>query len=156
METVWEAKVFSTGIILFLIVSVIVTLYCIYFLIKSRSTPEWGVGKIVCIVLIAVLALINLQSIIDRYTELQYAHRNSTTVEGEVENFQYGINGADSFSVNGVDFSIPVMESSIGYDIPKREKNSVIEAEGQYVNITYYSKYGVNIIIKIDTSRSLD
>ena len=151
METVWEAKVFSTGIILFLIVSVIVTLYCIYFLIKSRSTPEWGVGKIVCIVLIAVLALINLQSIIDRYTELQYAHRNSTTVEGEVENFQYGINGADSFSVNGVDFSIPVMESSIGYDIPKREKNSVIEAEGQYVNITYYSKYGVNIIIKIET-----
>ena len=86
METVWEAKVFSTGIILFLIVSVIVTLYCIYFLIKSRSTPEWGVGKIVCIALIAVLALINLQSIIDRYTELQYAHRNSTTVEGEVEN----------------------------------------------------------------------
>ena len=156
METVWEAKVFSTGIILFLIVSVIVTLYCICFLIKSRSTPKWGVGKIVCIVLIAVLALINLQSIIDRYTELQYAHRNSTTVEGEVENFQYGINGADSFSVNGVDFSIPVMESSIGYDIPKREKNSVIEAEGQYVNITYYSKYGVNIIIKIDTSRSLD
>lgn len=156
METVWEAKVFSTGIILFLIVSVIVTLYCIYFLIKSRSTSEWGVGKIVCIVLIAVLALINLQSIIDRYTELQYAHRNSTTVEGEVENFQYGINGVDSFSVNGVDFSIPVMESSIGYDIPKREKNSVIEAEGQYVNITYYSKYGVNIIIKIDTSRSLD
>ena len=151
METVWEAKVFSTGIILFLIVSVIVTLYCIYFLIKSRSTPEWGVGKIVCIVLIAVLAFINLQSIIDRYTELQYAHRNSTTVEGEVENFQYGINGADSFSVNGVDFSIPVMESSIGYDIPKREKNSVIEAEGQYVNITYYSKYGVNIIIKIET-----
>lgn len=151
METVWEAKVFSTGIILFLIVSVIVTLYCIYFLIKSRSTPEWGVGKIVCIVLIAVLALINLQSIIDRYTELQYAHRNSTTVEGEVENFQYDLNGADSFSVNGVDFSIPVMESSIGYDIPKREKNSVIEAEGQYVNITYYSKYGVNIIIKIET-----
>ena len=151
METVWEAKVFSTGIILFLIVSVIVTLYCIYFLIKSRSTPEWGVGKIVCIVLIAVLALINLQSIIDRYTELQYAHRNSTTVEGSVENFQYDLNGADSFSVNGVDFSIPVMESSIGYDIPKREKNSVIEAEGQYVNITYYSKYGVNIIIKIET-----
>lgn len=151
METVWEAKVFSTGIILFLIVSVIVTLYCIYFLIKSRSTSEWGVGKIVCIVLIAVLALINLQSIIDRYTELQYAHRNSTTVEGEVENFQYDLNGADSFSVNGVDFSIPVMESSIGYDIPKREKNSVIEAEGQYVNITYYSKYGVNIIIKIET-----
>ena len=151
METVWEAKVFSTGIILFLIVSVIVTLYCTYFLIKSRSNPEWGVGKIVCIVLIAVLALINLQSIIDRYTELQYAHRNSTTVEGSVENFQYDLNGADSFSVNGVDFSIPVMESSIGYDIPKREKNSVIEAEGQYVNITYYSKYGVNIIIKIET-----
>ena len=62
METAWEAKVFSTGIILFLIVSVIVTLYCIYFLIKSRSTPEWGVGKIVCIALIAVLALINLQA----------------------------------------------------------------------------------------------
>ena len=151
METVWEAQVFSTGVIVFLIVSLIVILYCTYFLIKSRSTSEWGVGKIVCIVLIAVLALINLQSIIDRYTELQYAHRNSTTVEGEVENFQYDLNGADSFSVNGVDFSIPVMESSIGYDIPKREKNSVIEAEGQYVNITYYSKYGVNIIIKIET-----
>ena len=151
METVWEAQVFSTGVIVFLIVSLIVILYCTYFLIKSRSTPEWGVGKIVCIVLIAVLVLINLQSIIDRYTELQYAHRNSTTVEGEVENFQYGINGADSFSVNGVNFSYPVMESSIGYDIPKREKNSVIKAEGQYVNITYYSKYGVNIIIKIET-----
>ena len=151
METVWEAQVFSTGVIVFLIVSLIVILYCAYFLIKSRSTPEWGVGKIVCIVLIAVLALINLQSIIDRYTELQYAHRNSTTVEGEVENFQYNLNGTDSFSVNGVNFSYPVMESSIGYDIPKREKNSVIEAEGQYVNITYYSKYGVNIIIKIET-----
>ena len=55
-------------------------------------------GKIVCIALIAVLSLINLQSIIDRYTELQYSHRNSTTVEGEVENFQYNLNGADSFS----------------------------------------------------------
>ena len=122
METVWEAQVFSTGVIVFLIVSLIVILYCTYFLIKSRSTPEWGVGKIVCIVLIAVLALINLQSIIDRYTELQYAHRNSTTIEGEVENFQYDLNGTDSFSVNGVNFSYPVMESSIGYDIPKREK----------------------------------
>ncbi len=151
MKTVWEAQVFSTGVIAFLIVSLIVILYCTYFLIKSRSNPEWGVGKIVCIVLIAALALVNLQSIIDRYTELQYAHRNSTTVEGEVENFQYGLNGADSFSVNGVHFSYPVIESSIGYDIPKRERSSVIEAEGQYVNITYYSKYGVNIIIKIET-----
>ena len=122
METVWEAQVFSTGVITFLIISLIVVLYCTCFLIKSRSTPEWGVGKIVCIVLIAVLALINLQSIIDRYTELQYAHRNSTTIEGEVENFQYDLNGTDSFSVNGVNFSYPVMESSIGYDIPKREK----------------------------------
>ena len=74
------------------------------------------------------------------------------TVEGEVENFQYDLNGADSFLINGVNFSYPVMESSIGYDIPKREKNSVIEAEGQYVNITYYSKNGVNIITKIETS----
>ena len=152
METVWEAQVFSIGVITFLIISLIVVLYCTYFLIKSRSTPEWGVGKIVCIVLIAVLTLINLQSIIDRYTELQYAHRNSITVEGSVENFQYDLNGADSFSVNGVNFSYPVMETSIGYDIPKREKNSVIEAEGQYVKITYYNKSGVNIITKIETS----
>ncbi len=152
MKTVWEAQVFSTGVIVFLIVSLIAILYCTYFLIKSRSTPEWGAGKIVCVVLIAVLALINLQSIIDRYTELQYARRNSTTVEGKVENFQYGVNGADSFSVNGVHFSYPAIESSIGYDIPKRERNSVIEAEGQYVNITYYSKNGVNIITKIETS----
>ncbi len=151
MKTVWEAQVFSTGVIFFLIVSLIAILYCTYFLIKSRSTPEWGKGKMICILVIVALALINLQSIVDRYTELQYAHRNSTTVEGEVENFQYGLNGADSFSVNGVNFSIPVMESSIGYDIPKRERNSVIEAEGQYVNITYYSKNGENIIVKIET-----
>ena len=83
MKTVWEAQVFSTGVIVFLIVSLIVILYCTYFLIKSRSTPEWGVGKIVCIVLIAVLALINLQSIKAMAPKV-LGHRLNLTAEAKI------------------------------------------------------------------------
>ena len=151
MEKIWEASIFSTGVIVFLIISLIVILYCVCFSIKSRSAPDLEKEKIISIVIIAILTVINFQCIYDRYIELQYARRNSIVVEGEVENFHYDINGADSFSVNGVYFSYPVIETSIGYDIPKREKNSVIEHEGQYVKITYYTKSGVNIIIKIET-----
>lgn len=151
MEKVWEAKVFTTGVILFLIFSLIIVLCCVYFLIKSQSVSNFERGKIVCIVVLAVLLIINLQNISDRYNEIKYAERNSMVVEGQVENLQYYTNGADSFSVNGVFFSYPTSESAIGYNIPKREKNSIIQYEGQYVYITYYSKNEVNIITRIET-----
>ena len=152
MDKVWEAQIFSTGVVLFLIISLIVILYCACFLIKSRAVSASRKHKIVCGIIIAVLAIINLQNINDRYREFQYANRNAMIVEGHVENLQCDTNGADSFSVNDIYFSYPTMESSIGYDIPNREKGSMIKHDGQYVTITYYSKNGVNIITKIATT----
>ena len=151
METVWEAEIFSPIVILFLVISLIVVFCCVWFLLKSKLTASPTRTKIISGVIIFVLVLINVQNIGDRYYEMQYAERNQTVVEGTVENFEYYTNGADSFSIGEVYFSYPTIQSSIGYDIPKRENNSVISHEGQYVRITYYTKDGVNIITRIET-----
>lgn len=152
MDKVWEAQIFSTGVVLFLIISLIVILYCACFLIKSHADSAPRKHKIVCGIIIAALAIINFQNISDRYREIQYANRNALIVEGYVENLQCDTNGADSFSVDDIYFSYPTLESSIGYDIPNREKGSLIKHDGQYVTITYYSQNGVNIITRIETS----
>lgn len=151
METVWEAKVLSPIVMLFLIISLIVVFYCVWFLLKSKLTASPMRTKIISSVIIFVLVLINIQSIGDRCYEMQYAERNQMLVEGTVENFQYYTNGSDSFSVSGVYFSYPTSQSAIGYDIPKRDNNSVIQHEGQHVRITYYTKDGSNIITRIET-----
>lgn len=76
---------------------------------------------------------------------------NAVVVEGKVENFVCSANGSDSFSVNDVYFKYPTIDTSIGYDIPKRDKWAIITHEGQFVKITYFNNNGNNIIIKIET-----
>ena len=152
MEKVWEARVFSTGATLFLIISLVIVIYCVYILKNTLSNSNSKVAKIVCIFVIATLVIINLLNINDRYTELKHAKMNAVVVEGKVENFVYSANGSDSFSVNDVYFKYPTIDTSIGYDIPKRDKGAIITHEGQFVKITYFNNNGNNIIIKIETT----
>lgn len=152
MEKVWEARVFSTGATLFLIISLVIVIYCVYILKNTLSNSNSKVAKIVCIFVITTLVIINLLNINDRYTELKHAKMNAVVVEGKVENFVYSANGSDSFSVNDVYFKYPTIDTSIGYDIPKRDKGAIITHEGQFVKITYFNNNGNNIIIKIETT----
>ena len=153
MEKVWEARVFSTGATLFLIISLVIVIYCVYILKNTLSNSNSKVNKIVCIFVIATLVIINLLNINDRYTELKHAKMNAVVVEGKVENFVYSANGSDSFSVNDVYFKYPTIDTSIGYDIPKRDKGAIITHEGQFVKITYFNNNNCNnIIIKIETT----
>ena len=152
MEKVWEARVFSTGATLFLIISLVIVIYCVYILKNTLSNSNSKVAKTVCIFVIATLVIINLLNINDRYTELKHAKMNAVVVEGKVENFVYSANGSDSFSVNDVYFKYPTIDTSIGYDIPKRDKGAIITHEGQFVKITYFNNNGNNIIIKIETT----
>ena len=152
MEKVWEARVFSTGATLFLIISLVIVIYCVYILKNTLSNSNSKVAKFVCIFVIATLVIINLLNISDRYTELKHAKMNAVVVEGKVENFVCSANGSDSFSVNDVYFKYPTIDTSIGYDIPKRDKGAIITHEGQFVKITYFNNNGNNIIIKIETT----
>ena len=149
MTTLWEAKVFSDETIGFLAISIIVSFYVIFLFKKINTFSQSNVSKIVGVSIVSLLLIFNILNIRDRFSEMNYAKQNSLTVEGEVENFEYYTNGSDSFTCDGIYFSYPSLESSIGYDIPKRDKKSVINYEGQYVYITYYTRNEENIIIKI-------
>lgn len=152
MEKVWEARVFSTSVTLFLIISLIIVVCCVYITKNILSQSDSKAPKIFCVFIISALVIINLQNINDRYTELKHAKMNALVIEGKVENLVCSTNGADSFSINDVYFIYPTSDTCIGYDIPKREQGALITNEGQHVKITYFNNNGVNIIIKIETT----
>ena len=82
--------------------------------------------------------------------EWHYAQNHEKKVEGMVTNFVSEINGAESFSVEGVHFSYPINDNIIGYNLTARDRGSVIRGDEQYLRLTYYNRDNVNIITKIE------
>lgn len=155
MLTVWEAHILSSSFIESAIICTLIIVFAAMIYVKIRCKHTALVRLGCCVIALSTL-LVMVNGIVSTYTQWRYAQHNQCVVEGSIENFVSDQNGAESFTVNGQFFSYPTSNHLIGYDIPQRDRGSVITGEGQYVRLTYYCRSGVNIIIKIETSDSQD
>lgn len=156
MQTVWEAEFPSADFILSVIISLAVMLLAVaVFFKKKKSHPVFV--RCVCAAVFLAAASFLVFIIPYSHSEWRYAQEHLLTVEGEIEHFSAGPNGSEHFSVQNVYFSYPSEEGGLfGYNIPKRDRGSVIEGNGQYVRLTYYSLEGVNSILKIEIAERRD
>ena len=98
-----------------------------------------------------------ISTIYDSIKEWNFMQDNQQLIEGEIENFLTGQNGSESFYVGEEYFCYPSSDNGLyAYDIPKRNGNSVIIGEGQFVRLTYYKFNGVNNICKIEVRKTGD
>lgn len=155
MQTVWEVRILSSSFVTSIIICALIIAMCIILCVKTSSKHTILIRRI-CSIIVFVMVLFVANGISSTYTEWIYAQNNKSATEGIIENFVSGPNGAESFTINGVAFSYPSSNNLIGYNIPKRDRGSVITGEGQYVRLTYYCRSGENIIIKIETNVQKD
>lgn len=155
MLTVWEARILSSSFITSIIICAVIIALCTIVYVKIDCKHTVFVRRICCIIILVTLLFVT-NGIASTCIEWKYAQHNQFVIEGIIENFMSGPNGAESFTINGQAFSYPISNNLIGYDIPKRDKGSVITGEGQYVRLTYYYRSGVNIIIKIEINELND
>lgn len=150
MQTVWESCIFSSSFVSSIIICILIIAICIIISIRINGKHSILV-RCTCGIVVFMILLIAANGVASTCNEWKYAQLNHLVIEGTIENFVSGANGAESFTVSGVSFSYPFPNNLVGYDTPKRERGSVITGEGQYVRLTYYRRSGINIIIKIET-----
>lgn len=155
MLTVWEARILSSSFITSIIISALIIVVCTIVFVKIDS-KHTSLVRCICCVIVFVTVLFVANGISSTCIEWKYAQHNQSVTEGIIEDFVSGPNGAENFTINGILFSYPTSNNLIGYNIPKRDKGSVITGEGQYVRLTYYCRSGVNIIIKIEINELKD
>lgn len=149
MQTVWQARILSSTFITSIIICILIITLCIIVFIRINRKYAVLV-RCICGIVVLVVFLFAVNGVVSTCNEWKYAQHNQFVIEGTIENFVSGENGAESFTINGTTFSYPISDSLIGYNIPQRDTGSVIIGEGQYVRLTCYSRSGVNVIIKIE------
>ena len=149
MQTIWEARFYSSEYLYFIFITCSIILLCIIVFLKYGNNHTMHI-KLGCIAVIVLTLCINIFNYSCRLDEWKYAKQNLTSIEGSIDNYVSEQNGAESFSIGSVSFSYPVSDSLIGYDLTRRDFGHVIKGNGQYVRITYYCQNGVNIIYRID------
>ena len=150
MHTVWEARFFTLTFMIFIFICLLVTVLSVILFIKIHK----AFVRCACVIAFAFSLIFMSFSLLSRYDEWCYSKNNQLIVEGKIENFISGNNGAESFIVNGTQFAYPISDSLIGYNITQRDYGSVIDGNGQYVRLYFYSRDGVNIIVKIDAYKT--
>ena len=147
MQIVWEATLITPSLVTVITICVLILCLCVFLFMKPRILV-----RCLCVVVILMTLSFLVFSIFLSYDEWTYAQNNQKIVEGEIHGFSGGANGSDSFYVGDVYFYCSPAECNIyAYTIPKRDPNSVIDGNGQYVRITYCEKNGVNSITRIET-----
>ena len=149
MQIVWEARFFSTELIMLIFCCLLtITISVIFFIKKSNKHPV--ISRCISAVVFVLALEFLVSSCIFAIDDWNFAKNNRIVVEGTVENFSGGNNGADSFTVNGVYFSLPDADSNLyAYDCARRD-GGVIYGNGQNVRLTYCVQNGVNSILKIE------
>jgi uncharacterized membrane protein YraQ (UPF0718 family) len=151
MQTVWEARFFNYHFFITIIISIIVMIVSVVLFIKKHNV-HLVLIRVVCSILFILTVSFFLNSLYTAYYDWQYAKKNSFVVEGIVEDYSTGNNGSDSFLVDDVFFyCTPIDNNLFAYTLTKRDKNSVIDGDGQWVRITYCTQNGLNSILKIET-----
>lgn len=150
MQTIWEAQIVSSKVIVPMLLSAFVLFISVVVFLRNRGAYVLIVRTLCVIIFISILSFdfVAIRTVVN---EQQYAQIHQKKIEGMITDFVSESNGAESFSVNGVHFSYPISDSVMGYDLTVRDKDSVIRGNTQYVRLTYYTRDDVNVIIKIES-----
>ena len=156
MKIVWVSNFFSNEFLSVLFFCAALIIISLIIFLKTHSSYIFIV-RFVCVLVFVFNVLFMTSSIYDSIKEWNFMQDNQRLIEGEIENFSTGQTGSESFYVGEEYFCYPSYDNGLyAYDIPKRNGNSVIIGEGQFVRLTYYKFNGVNNICKIEVRKTGD